>query len=57
MSTTTIHARDITRADRPTSRKHREAEIQAWRDLTKSFGEADWHRRTVCTEWPTSSDT
>lgn len=51
MSTTTIHARDITRADRATSRKHRDAEIEAWRDLMTSFEDGDWTSRTVCTEW------
>lgn len=51
MSTTTLHAREIPRADRATTRKHRDAEIQAWRDLMRELDEADWHRRTVCTEW------
>ncbi|TDU91631.1 uncharacterized protein (TIGR03083 family) [Kribbella voronezhensis] len=51
MTTTVLHAREIHRADRATARKHRDAEIEAWRDLTESFDEADWHRRTVCTEW------
>jgi uncharacterized protein (TIGR03083 family) len=51
MSTTMIHARDITRADRATTRKHRDGEIQAWRDLMDSLDAADWHRSTVCTEW------
>ncbi|QNE18362.1 maleylpyruvate isomerase family mycothiol-dependent enzyme [Kribbella qitaiheensis] len=51
MSTTTLHARDIPRADRATTRKHRDAEIQSWRDLMDSLDEADWRRSTVCTEW------
>ena len=51
MSTTTLHAREIPRADRATTRKHRDAEIQAWRDLMQELDEADWQRRTVCTEW------
>lgn len=46
-----VRARDITRADRPTSRRHRDAEIQAWHDLLASLDGTDWQRRTVCTEW------
>ena len=46
-----VQARDITRADRPTSTRHRDAEIQAWHDLLASLDGADWSRRTVCTEW------
>jgi hypothetical protein len=32
-----VHARDITRADRPTSRRYRDAELQSWHDLLESL--------------------
>lgn len=51
MTTTAVAARDITRADRQTSRRHREAEMAAWRDLMQSLDGTEWKRRTVCTEW------
>jgi uncharacterized protein (TIGR03083 family) len=46
-----VPARDITRADRPTTRRHRDAEITAWHDLLATLDGTDWQRRTVCDEW------
>jgi uncharacterized protein (TIGR03083 family) len=46
-----VRAREITRADRPTARRHRDAEIQAWHELMEKLHGTDWQRRTVCDEW------
>jgi uncharacterized protein (TIGR03083 family) len=51
MSMTAVQARDITRADRPTARLHRDAEIEAWHGLLEALDGTDWQRRTVCEEW------
>lgn len=51
MTTIAVAARDITRADRQTSRRHREAEMQAWKVLMESLDGTEWKQRTVCTEW------
>lgn len=51
MMTTAVHAAEIVRADRPASRRHREAELQAWHDLLESLDGTEWKRRTVCSEW------
>ncbi|WP_344220548.1 maleylpyruvate isomerase family mycothiol-dependent enzyme [Kribbella sancticallisti] len=48
---TAVPAREIARADRPTTRLHRQAELRAWHDLLESLDGTEWKRRTVCTEW------
>jgi uncharacterized protein (TIGR03083 family) len=48
---TAVLAGEIGRADRARCRVHRDAEIQAWRDLLASLEGDEWHRRTVCDEW------
>ncbi|MFI5731893.1 maleylpyruvate isomerase family mycothiol-dependent enzyme [Kribbella sp. NPDC051587] len=48
---TAVLAADISRADRTTCAKHRDAELQLWHELLTSIHGTDWQRRTVCDAW------